>query len=492
MPLPLLIALILAFGLGDVASQAPLSAYDANRRLLELCGSILGFVLLVLVANGLLVVSARRSRRSLSSLRLRLGWSLRAVDFLVLGLFTWILQGLEWARLVNGNLGLRGWILVDELMVLAPFLVLQVAGWAAMFPAERVLRPPMRDARFGRHLFRKARQSLGLVLPMALIYGLGRDLLDRVQTDWRDDPLVQLACVALMSVLVLGLSPAFVRLAWPTRSLPAGPLRERLERLARRLKFRYTDILIWDTDHSVVNAGVTGALPWFRYVLLTDELVEQLDALEIEAVFGHEVGHVAHRHLLFFGLFFLGSLGVLALMASAAREWLGLGPGGWTERWLPGPMMVEATEELVLLGLIGAYLLLVFGFLSRRFERQADVYGCRAVSCGRTICPPHQDLNAVENDPPVPLELCPVGIRIFAEALEGVALENGLDIDRHTWRHGSIRQRIRFLESLEGRPERVRRFQSKLVRLRVGLVVILLITSALAVWLVDTLGNLLD
>ncbi len=258
------------------------------------------------------------------------------------------------------------------------------------------------------------------------------------------------------------------------------------------MKFAYTDILIWDTEHAIVNAGVTGALPWFRYVLLTDELVDQLDPLEIEAVFGHEVGHVAHRHLLFFGLFFLGSLGVLALLASAARQWLGLGPGGWTERWLPGPILVEAAEELVLLALIGGYLLMVFGFLSRRFERQADLYGCRAVSCGQTICPPHYDLNAAPDDPPVPLVLCPVGIRIFANALENVAVENGLDLDRHTWRHGSIRQRIRFLESLEGRPERVRRFQSRLVRLRVGLVLVLALTSALAVWLADTLGNLLD
>lgn len=492
MPLPLLIALVLAFGLADEASPSPLSGLEAARRLLELAGSVLAFGSLVLAVGGLLVVSARRRRRSWISPRLRLGWSLRAVDLLAIGLYTWILQGLQWPTLVQANLGLGGWVLVDELMVLAPFLVLQVLGWAAMFPAEKALRPSMSDARFARHLVRRARQSLGLVLPMALIYGLGRDLLDRLGPEWRDDPLVQLACVAGMSALVLGLSPAFVRLAWPTRPLPAGPLRSRLERLAGRLGFRYTDILIWDTGHTVANAGVTGALPWFRYVLLTDELADQLSPLEIEAVFGHEVGHIAHRHLMFFGLFFLGSLGVLALLASVARQWLGLGPGGWTERWLPGPMMVEAAEQLVLLGLIGAYLLLVFGFLSRRFERQADVYGCRAVSCGREICPPHQDLNAVEDLAPVPFDLCPVGIRIFADALENVARENGIDTGRHSWRHGSIRRRIRFLEGLEGRPERVRRFQARLARLRVGLVVMLALASALAVWFVDTLGDLLD
>ncbi|HEU5117740.1 MAG TPA: M48 family metallopeptidase, partial [Isosphaeraceae bacterium] len=453
---------------------------------------ILAFGILVLAVNLLFVVATRWRRRSVAGLRQRLSWSLRAVDLVAIGLYTWILQGLEWPRFVASNLNLKGWILVDELLVLAPFVVLQILGWTAMFPAERALRPSMARSRFGPHLIRKARQSLGLVLPMALIYGLGRDLLDWLGPEWREDSLVQLGCVALMSILVLGLSPAFVRLAWPTHPLPPGALRDRLERLARRLKFAYTDILIWDTEHAIVNAGVTGALPWFRYVLLTDELVDELTPLEIEAVFGHEVGHVAHRHLLFFGLFFLGSLGVLALLASAARQWLGLGPGGWTERWLPGPLLVEAAEELVLLAMIGGYLLMVFGFLSRRFERQADLYGCRAVSCGQTICPPHHDLNAAPDDPPVPLDLCPVGIRIFADALENVAVENGLDLDRHTWRHGSIRQRIHFLESLEGRPERVRRFQARLVKLRVGLVLVLALTSALAIWLADALGNLLD
>ena len=101
-----------------------------------------------------------------------------------------------------------------------------------------------------------------------------------------------------MGLLVLVLSPLFVRLAWPTRPLPPGPLRDRLERLARRFGFRCTDILVWDTGQVMVNAGVTGALPWFRYVLLTDALIESLSPLEIAAVFGHEIGHIAHRHLL--------------------------------------------------------------------------------------------------------------------------------------------------------------------------------------------------
>ena len=60
-----------------------------------------------------------------------------------------------------------------------------------------------------------------------------------------------------MGALVLVLAPAFVRLTWPTRPLPPGPLRDRLERLSRRFRFRCTDILVWDTGQALVNAGVT-------------------------------------------------------------------------------------------------------------------------------------------------------------------------------------------------------------------------------------------
>jgi STE24 endopeptidase len=272
-----------------------------------------------------------------------------------------------------------------------------------------------------------------------------------------------------MGALVLMLAPAFVRLSWPTRPLPPGPLRDRLERLAARFGFRFTDILIWETDGSIVNAGVTGALPWYRYVLLTDALIEGLDQHEIAAVFGHEVGHIRHRHLAFFGFFFVGSMGVLTLASDlvsgpALQVWGG--PAGST-----GATVTQGAVTLVL-GL--AYFAAIFGVLSRRFERQADVFGCRAVSCGKLDCPPHPDLYSRPGALAVDGPLCPVGIRIFVNALMNVALLNGMEPDARSWRHGSITRRIAFLEGLEGKPQAERRFQSGVSWLRVGLALALI------------------
>ncbi len=213
----------------------------------------------------------------------------------------------------------------------------------------------------------------------------------------------------------------------------------------------------------MVNACVTGILPGFRYVLLTDALIDSLTPLEVAAVFGHEIGHIAHRHLLYFAFFFLGSLGVLSILAEVvslagpyARNWPRLTP------WTPA-VVSEMFQGVALLDALGLYFWIVFGQLSRRFERQADVFGSKVVSCDLADCPPHTDLDHELSPPPdlvaVP-QLCPVGIRIFADALANVARTNGLDPNGRSWRHGSIAHRIAFLEGLERHPEREQRFST--------------------------------
>ena len=80
-----------------------------------------------------------------------------------------------------------------------------------------------------------------------------------------------------------------------------------------------------------------------------------------------------------------------------------------------------------------------------------------------------------------PGPLCPVGIRIFAAALANVAMLNGMERRKRSWRHGSIQRRIEFLEGLVGRPESERRFQIGVSRLRVAVALVLIVSVALAV-----------
>src|SRR5205823_14715197 len=94
--------------------------------------------------------------------------------------------------------------------------------------------------------------------------------------------------------------------------------RARLDAICNRAGVRCRDVLLWRTHHSVGNAAVMGLLPRFRYVLLSDLLVESLPDEQISAVFAHEVGHIRHRHMVWYVLFFIGlSFGFVGLEDAA-------------------------------------------------------------------------------------------------------------------------------------------------------------------------------
>src|SRR5262249_57350019 len=56
--------------------------------------------------------------------------------------------------------------------------------------------------------------------------------------------------------------PWILRLILKVKPLPDGPIRDRLFCLTRRLRFRCSNILLWNTRRGVANAMVAGVLPW--------------------------------------------------------------------------------------------------------------------------------------------------------------------------------------------------------------------------------------
>jgi STE24 endopeptidase len=208
---------------------------------------------------------------------------------------------------------------------------------------------------------------------------------------------------------------------------------------ARRLKFRCNDILVWNTRYTVANAMVTGPLPILRYVVLSDRLIQDLEPEEVEAVFGHEVGHIKHQHMLFYLGFFLASLVALAGIYKAAVDYCQL-------HHVPVLFdLVKPKDAIPFLLLFAGYLVVVFGFLSRRCERQADIFGSRAVSC-----------------------------QTFIAALEKVASLNGLHRHRpgwfSSWQHSTIARRVDFLEKMHADPALESNFQRRLGLVKWGVV----------------------
>src|SRR5262249_33687471 len=134
----------------------------------------------------------------------------------------------------------------------------------------------------------------------------------RVFPSLEENPYFALGMLATLPVIFC-LLPLALKHLLGLKPLPPGPLRDRLETCARRLKFRHNDILLWDTHNTLGTAMIApGLLPIFRFVMLTDLLIQKLTPAEIEAVFGHEMGHVKHRHMPFYMGFLAVSVMVVA------------------------------------------------------------------------------------------------------------------------------------------------------------------------------------
>jgi STE24 endopeptidase len=383
-----------------------------------------------------------------------------------------------------------------ELVLLAPFLMSLLLSWACFYDADRAafstsrrifgIDPASRvwldqntavadaDASFGGRLtyvLFQLRQTLALVfIPLSLLLAM-----KEVRRNFRDSSTGWEVVIDIVGVgfVFVGM-PWLVRLALGLRSMPAGPLKDRLMTAARRLHFRFSDVLLWHTRGGMANAMVIGLLPWPRYVVFTDRLLEDFSADEVEAVFGHEVGHIKHRHMLYYLGFLSGSLLVLWMMGERLEPLLKQLPGA---SYLLSPSVQQSHEFLRMLpptGIMLGYIFVVFGFLSRRCERQADVYGCRTVSCSRGECAGHAGDETLADRG---RGLCSTGIRTFMRALEKVAFVNGISRERpgflQSWQHSTIAHRVEFLQRVLADPTEERRFQRRVALVKWGLLAFL-------------------
>ncbi len=368
-----------------------------------------------------------------------------------------------------------------ELLLLAPFFASLILSWAFFHSAERAFWNDSADGDaegpprqfFSRRAFVwfHLRQNLALVfLPVILLVAEkeARRLFPTLFKSWE----VQVSVAGAVLVLLVFLTmPWIIRIVLGLKPLPEGPMRQRLLAAARRLNFHFSDILLWNTRGGIANAMVVGVVPQLRYVLLTDRLLEELTPEEVEAVFGHEVGHVKHHHILYYLTFLLTSMTVLSLVL---MPW---------ESQLEDILHFRDRADLAVIPAVvalGLYIFVVFGFLSRRCERQADIYGCRAVSCGAADCAGHL---AEQPLPEGGRVLCGTGVGTFIQALEKVAILNGLSRDKpgflQSWQHSTIARRVDFLRSLLTDPQAEPRFQRRVFFVKCGLFAVL---GALLLW----------
>jgi Zn-dependent protease with chaperone function len=296
-------------------------------------------------------------------------------------------------RWFGEGFSLSGWPRAGLLLALAPFVVYEIA---AIDARARITSPPGRDRDAWRAFH--ARMLLSGLVPLVgyVLVSTLAGANDRVRVEIEEVSCFSAAfALALLLALAIGL-PSLLRNVWNTTPFPAGERRDVLERVAARAGFRARALLAWNTGDLMANAAIVGVGPRTRVVLFSDSLLAQLDSDELAAVFAHEIGHAARRHV----LIFVAWAGAFFLIADLAANRLFPSDG-----WIGGGLVLCA----VVAWLLG------FGFASRRFELEADLYCLDLLG----------DSSAL------------------VRALEKVG---GRFRDVASWRHFSTADRVRFLE----------------------------------------------
>jgi len=468
-------------------------------------------------------INARTFARSVY----RLNWVVIASRVFIIGWFTAGVFALGWVGFVMEGLRIGAFEsarLPGLIVGTMPAMLAWIGLWWALYPLDHELRqqgltenlleglPVHKPPTLTSYLASNLRlQVLFTVLPVMLIAGV-HDLaaaliLPRLDAGSVGDlevlaDQVEGAIWLASAAVVFVLAPELLRRILKTSPLPEGPLRRRLETLCRRSGIRCRDVLIWHTHYNVGNAAVMGLLPRFRYVLLSDLLLERMKDEEIEAVFAHELGHVVHRHMAWYVVFFLTLMLVATGMDQAVHTMLQgshLPPEIWTLLLMTGGAMT---------------FWLIFGFLSRRFERQADVYAARMMEAARPADPASGaaalapllggDRERTPRPTPVESHVGTYGAHLFASALHRVATINNMPVTprsrrgnglihqvsyaigaltdlAHDWLHGSIPSRMDYLRTLSTDPSLTGRFDRVMSRLYGAMLFVLVASAAYTV-----------
>lgn len=385
-----------------------------------------------------------------------------------------------WMEVVRFGLGLGDIIVIDEIICVLPAILVISSGWWSFYPIERRLRETvwLRVLEDGLPLYptptrwqfvsSNIRHQVLLTLVPLIMIGAWSESVDNV-LGWLvrsgadsvggvlgkigawlrqspDHPAMIAAGGRLVGVaMVLVLSSLVMRHIWETVRLGDGPMRDRLLALCDRAGVRIRELLVWRTRGTMINGAAMGLIGPLRYILLTDALLDHLPARQVESVMAHEIAHAKHQHIPWLLCSLLGAVGVLGGIFGAAAWGLVIwfAPGVLESKTVPW-WLAHAETILVVPTLAGT--LLIFGWISRRFEWQADAFAARHLSDEPV---PSAQADAAPGGPsaqPVTQE----AVDAMVGALDTVARLNHVPIERRSFRHGSIAVRQKKLRSLVG------------------------------------------
>ncbi len=262
----------------------------------------------------------------------------------------------------------------------------------------------------------------------------------------------QFIFLTLFMILLVLFLPPFIKYWWGCSSLPQTEKKESIVNFFQKLGFKYRDILRWPIlEGRMITAGVMGLLPKFRYILITDSLLNILSEEELKAVMAHEMGHIKYRHILFYILFLLGFMAISFGLFDFFFYAMAMQPSLFgllnSQKELQTSIFYFLLSIPIILSVI-LYFRYIMGFFMRNFERQADLYSAKIMG---------------KPDPTI-------------TSLEKIARFSGLSRHHPSWHHFSIAERIEFLWKSLQDPQLIKRHSR---RLALSLIVFLVLITFL-------------
>ncbi|MDY6987669.1 MAG: M48 family metalloprotease [Thermodesulfobacteriota bacterium] len=309
------------------------------------------------------------------------------------------------------------------LLFIGLFLFHLVIIWAMAYEPYRRLFQAQVSRR--SYVISNVTFNLPIILPWLLI-SIALDIIDALPFETPKDLLAtpegQVVFFSCFLGALVVVTPALIKSFWKCRPLADTPKRRRIEALCRQAGVGYNNILDWPIfEGRLLTAGVMGLVKRFRYILVTESLLQILDDFELDAVMAHEIGHVKKKHLLLYLVFFLG----LILVSYAVFDLILYGIMV-TDLALPVTLDPKAEPfpyasilfVVAMAATLFVYFRYIFGYFMRNCERQADLYAFSLLGTSRGL----------------------------VSSLEKIALHSGKSRDRPNWHHFSIGQRIDYLK----------------------------------------------
>ena len=315
--------------------------------------------------------------------------------------------------------------LVQGLLALGLFFFFLCTVWFFSYPCYSALFGTSISRR--SYVFGQVRLNFPILLPwmaLSLIYDLVEHSRWEALKGTFDSPGGQILFFSVFLAILMVFMPRWVQFLWGCKPLEDDEKVLELKRFLQQHRFKYRDILRWPVfEGRMLTAGIMGMVGRYRYILVTDALLELLSIDELKAVLAHEMGHAKYRHLAFYVIFFVGFIAIsfglfdifyymvasqpffLKMLTSKAGNSINL--------------FYLALSIPMLITLI-IYFRYIMGFFMRNFERQADLYSAQLMGT------PNYTI----------------------ESLEKIALWSGKSRDVPSWHHFSIRQRVECLKRM--------------------------------------------